>query len=49
LNEQFERRHLAFGTYFSPDLADTTDAEEQAAIGDGLIQATRIDWVGEPR
>jgi SAM-dependent methyltransferase len=47
LDEQFERRHLAFGPYFFPDLADTTDAEEQAAIGGGLIQATRIDWVGE--
>lgn len=47
LDEQFERRHLAFGPYFFPDLADTTDAEEQAAIRGGLIQATRIDWVGE--
>jgi SAM-dependent methyltransferase len=49
LDEQFERRHLAFGPYFFPDLADTTDAEEQAAIGARLIQATRIDWVGERR
>jgi hypothetical protein len=49
LDEQFERRHLAFGPYFFPDLADTTDAEEQAAIRGGMIQATRIDWVGERR
>ena len=49
LDEQFERRRLAFGPYFFPDLADTTDAKEQAAIGGGLIQATRIDWVGERR
>jgi len=49
LDERFERRHLAFGPYFFPDLAESTDAEEQAAIGAGLIQATRIDWVGERR
>ena len=39
LDEQFERRHLAFGPYFFPDHADTTDAEERAAIGGGLIQS----------
>jgi SAM-dependent methyltransferase len=49
LDGKFERRHLAFGPYFFPDLADTTDVEEQAAIGAGLIQATRIDWVGVRR
>jgi hypothetical protein len=46
LDERFERRLLTFGPYFFPDLADTTDADEQAAIATGLIRATRIDWVG---
>lgn len=32
-----------------PDLADTTAADEQAAIDAGEIQATRIDWVGTAR
>jgi SAM-dependent methyltransferase len=49
LDERFERRLLAFGPYFFPDLGDTTDADEQAAIAAGQIQATRIDWVGERR
>jgi hypothetical protein len=49
LDERFERRLLTFGPYFFPDLADTTDADEQAAIATGLIRATRIDWVGGRR
>jgi SAM-dependent methyltransferase len=49
LDERFERRLLTFGPYFFPDLADTTDADEQAAIAAGLIRATRIDWVGGRR
>jgi len=47
LDERLERRHLAFGPYFFSDLADTTMAEEQSAIDEGRIRATRIDWVGE--
>ncbi len=35
--------------YFFPDLADTTGADEQAAIDAGQIRATRIDWVGSRR
>jgi SAM-dependent methyltransferase len=49
LDERFERRLLAFGPYFFPDLADTSDADEQTAIAAGLIRATRIDWVGRHR
>jgi SAM-dependent methyltransferase len=49
LDERFERRLLACGPYFFPDLADTTAADEQAEIAAGLIQATRIDWVGGRR
>jgi SAM-dependent methyltransferase len=49
LDERFDRRHLGFGPYFFPDLADNTDADEHAAIVAGLIRATRIDWVGARR
>src|SRR5919201_2325877 len=35
LDERFERRLLASGPYFFPDLADTTDADEQTAITAG--------------
>jgi SAM-dependent methyltransferase len=46
LDERFERRHLAYGPYFFPDLAGTTAAEEQKAIDAGRIRAGRIDYVG---
>jgi SAM-dependent methyltransferase len=46
LDERFEGELLAPGPYFFPDLANTTDADEQAAIDAGQIQATRIEWVG---
>jgi SAM-dependent methyltransferase len=46
LDERLERRLLAYGPYFFPDLAGTTEADEQAAIDAGEIQATRIDYVG---
>lgn len=49
LDERLERQLLAHGPYFFPDLVDTTDADEQAAINEGQIRATRIDWVGAPR
>ncbi len=49
LDERFERRLLGIGPYFFPELADTTEADERAAIAAGRIQATRIDWVGTPR
>jgi hypothetical protein len=35
LDERLERQLLTHGPYFFPDLADTTDVEEQAAIDAG--------------
>ena len=46
LEKRFARPSLERGPYFFPDLADTTAADEQAAIDGGEIQAARIDWVG---
>jgi SAM-dependent methyltransferase len=46
LGERFERRLLTYGPYFFPDLAVTTEAQEQAAIDAGEIQASRIDYTG---
>jgi SAM-dependent methyltransferase len=46
LDERLERRLLAEGPYFFPDLAGTTEADEQDAIGAGRIRATRIDYAG---
>jgi hypothetical protein len=39
LDERLEPQLLAHGPYFFPDLADTTAADEQAAIDCGQIQA----------
>ena len=49
LDERFERQFVARGPFCFPDLANTTAADEQAAIDAGEIQATRIDWVGTQR
>jgi hypothetical protein len=46
LDARLERQMLTHGPYFFPDLVNTTDADEQAAIDARQIQATRIDWVG---
>ena len=46
LDERLERRYLGHGPYFFPNLADTTEAEEQAAIDAGRIRPMRIDYVG---
>lgn len=46
LDERLERRLLAHSPYFFPDLAGATEADEQAAIDAGQIQAGRIDYVG---
>jgi hypothetical protein len=46
LDEAFDRIALARGPYFFPDLDDTSDADEQAAIDAGRIRATRIDYAG---
>ncbi len=52
LHARFDGRLLAYGPYFFPDLAGTSEADEQASIDAGQIQATRIQYVGhrqEPR
>lgn len=49
LDERFERTHFAEGSYFFADLAETTEADEPAAIQAGLIRATRVDYVGRLR
>jgi hypothetical protein len=38
-----------FGPYFLADLADTTKADEQAAIDAGQAQATGIWYAGRRR
>lgn len=47
LDRRFERLLLARGPYFFPDLTDTSEADERAAIDAGRIRATRIDYVGK--
>jgi SAM-dependent methyltransferase len=49
LDERFQREHLADGPYFFPDLAETTEEDELAAIEAAEIQATRLDYVGRLR
>jgi SAM-dependent methyltransferase len=44
LDARFTRRFHATGPYFFADLADTSEAEEQAAIDSGLIQAGGIRY-----
>jgi SAM-dependent methyltransferase len=49
LDTRFECRRLEYGPYFFPGLTSVTEAEEQAAINAGLIQANRIHYVGTLR
>jgi hypothetical protein len=49
LNARFDCQVLARGPYFFPDLAGTSDADEQAAIDSGLIQPNRIQYAGQRR
>ncbi len=46
LDERFDREHVAYGPYFFPHLAQTSEADERAAIEAGQIRATRVDYVG---
>jgi SAM-dependent methyltransferase len=46
LDQRFQRIMCRRGPYFFPDLAETTEAEELAAVNAGRIQATRLDYVG---
>jgi SAM-dependent methyltransferase len=49
LDERFQREHLAHGPYFFPDLAQTSEEDEWAAIEAGQIRATRVDYAGRLR
>lgn len=49
LDARFDRQECGFGPYFFADLADTTRADEQAAIDAGKIQATGIWYAGRRR
>lgn len=49
LDERFKREHFARGPYFFPDLAQTSEEDERAAIEAGQIRATRVDYVGRLR
>lgn len=46
LDGRFDRETLGYGPYFFADLAATSEAEEQAAIDAGLIQANRFLYAG---
>jgi SAM-dependent methyltransferase len=48
LDARFDRRYLAEGPYYFPDLG-ISEEEEQAAIDAGQIQANRIGYVGRRR
>jgi SAM-dependent methyltransferase len=49
LDARFERQLCTHGPYFFADLRDTSEADEQAAIDAGQIQATRILYAGRLR
>jgi SAM-dependent methyltransferase len=49
LDARFHRRLCTVGPYFFADLAGITQAEEQAAVDTGSIQANGIRYVGQPR
>jgi SAM-dependent methyltransferase len=46
LDLHFDREHVEHGAYFFPDLAQTSEQDERAAIEAGQIRATRVDYVG---
>jgi hypothetical protein len=49
LDARFDSRLTTYGPFFFPELAGTSEADEQAAIDRGLIQANRIQYVGRRR
>lgn len=49
LDERFDRQSLVTGPYYFADLATVSEADEQAAIDAGQIQANRIQYVGQRR
>jgi SAM-dependent methyltransferase len=46
LDARLERRALTRGPFLFADLAETSEADEQAEIDAGHIQALRIDYIG---
>jgi len=49
LDARFDPGEVSYGPYFFPDLASTTEDDEQAAIDNGEIQAGRIQYSGHRR
>jgi SAM-dependent methyltransferase len=49
LDARFDAGAVSYGPYFFPDLAGTTEDDEQAAIDNGEIQAGRIQYSGHRR
>jgi SAM-dependent methyltransferase len=49
LDARLDRHLFTDGPYFFPDLADTTEADEQAAIEAGQMQPNRLYYVGTRR
>ena len=49
LEARFDSKPAAYGPYFFAELADVTEADEQAAIEGGLIQPNRVLYVGRRR
>jgi SAM-dependent methyltransferase len=47
LDARFDCQAVTYGPYFFADLAGTSDADEQAAIDSGLIQANRVRYTGQ--
>jgi SAM-dependent methyltransferase len=46
LDERFERRQLSRGPFVFADLEATSPEDEQRAIDEGEIRATRVDYAG---
>jgi SAM-dependent methyltransferase len=49
LDARFDTELLAYGPYFFAELADVSQADEQAAIDAGQIQANRVVYLGRRR
>ena len=49
LDARFDSRLATYGPFFFPELDGTSEADEQAAIDRGLIQANRIQYAGRRR
>jgi hypothetical protein len=49
LDARFDRQYLGYGPFFFADLAGVSEADEQAAIDAGEIQANRIGYAGRRR